>query len=132
MDSLESLSKFHFICSKSLREPCTLNDLQEIFESIVRSLVANKVSWLPYIFPENNALPDELSVECEVEEILSRDSNEKMEILLQETRDILDRYLHINILCLSYLSIQERCLSYGAGVALSVRSSKRYLYLPLV
>ena len=79
------------MCSKSLREPCTLNDLQEIFESIVRSLAGNKLSWLPYILPENNVLPDELSVECEVEEILSKDSKEKMEILLQETRDILDR-----------------------------------------
>ena len=79
------------MCSKSQREPCTLNDLQEIFESIVRSLAGNKLSWLPYILPENNVLPDELSVECEVEEILSKDSKEKMEILLQETRDILDR-----------------------------------------
>ena len=82
---------FPLICSKSLREPCTLNDLQEIFESIVRSLAANKLSWLPYILPENNILPDELLAECEVEEILSKDSKEKMEILLQETRDILDR-----------------------------------------
>ncbi|KAH7424484.1 hypothetical protein KP509_11G010700 [Ceratopteris richardii] len=93
---------------KTLRESCSVEDLRQIFASIMKGLRFNKTTWLVYMLPREMKLSFELlsksmSVDgtAYANEYLSFQNDERMQHILEETRAILDSKEFEEILVLS-------------------------------
>ena len=83
--------------SKQLKEPYTLDDLRDVFMRIRAALDSKRSSWVQYVLPPDNVLPDELAAGSSaadasnpVADMVSHDS-EVLDQLMKETRAVLAR-----------------------------------------
>ncbi|MCO5603221.1 hypothetical protein L7F22_057368 [Adiantum nelumboides] len=101
---------------KTLREPCTIRDLVQIFASITKCLRRNRSTWIRYMLPENMRLSSGLlskslgvdDVEYEAEELPSFQNDGRMQNILEETKAILDSKEFEEILALSLAVVIEQ------------------------
>lgn len=102
------------LASKTLREPCTLKDLREIFESIAKNLNINKTTWLPYMLPKDvmhscyYSSKSMTQYGSEGEEVF--DNDEKLRSLLEETRAILDSEEFADVLASSLDGVLDKVI----------------------
>ncbi|KAI5067384.1 hypothetical protein GOP47_0017912 [Adiantum capillus-veneris] len=101
---------------KTLREPCTLGDLGQIFASIEKCLLRNQTTWTHYMLPQDMKLSKDLllkslgvdDVQYEAEELFSFENDERMRGILEETKAILDSKEFEEILALSLAVVIEQ------------------------
>lgn len=86
-------------CSKPLKDPYTISDLRIAIEKIRQSFCENQDSWVEYVLPEDDALPEDLAAASSaadaarlaMEEASTLDDSEKLGYLMAETRSVLSR-----------------------------------------
>lgn len=100
---------------RTLREPCTLDDLGKIFANVTKCLRRNQNSWIRYMLPENMSLSNDLlskslGVKIDEEELLSFQNDERMQSILEETKAILDSKEFEEMLALSLAVVIEQVI----------------------
>ncbi|KAG6542463.1 hypothetical protein Mapa_016153 [Marchantia paleacea] len=111
--SVESVMK-----SKPLKEAYRISHLRDLFLQIQRSFQENQESWVQYVLPEDNILPDDLAAassaadaaRLSMSEPSAADDAEKLGQLMFETRNVLTSNEFADVLGASLDAVLEAVL----------------------